>query len=967
MRRPSIALAVLALVASCTPGAAAPADAATRDARARDASGDAGQGDAGAGFACGDASPGAPPWVTVTAAHALSARGTSRRVDLLLLADGVVRVRYLPLGAAPPDRSFALVTPAAELSPAPRVEVASADDGETLIVCTDLVTLRVEREGARVVASDAAGRVLLDDVADLAARADAVVRTTPPDEPFYGLGEKTGSLDRRGRRWVFWNTDAYDPAFGGYRPDQDPLYLSIPFFLGLRGGVAYGVFTDVAHRLEIDLAMSAAERYAVRSAGPSIDQYLVLGPTMADVLRRYTALTGRAPIPPLWSLGFHQCRWGYSPASRLEEIGAELRRRDIPADTLWLDIQHMDGYRSFTFDPISFSDPDGLAARLESMGFRLVVIEDPGIKVDPGWELFDRAARDGHFLADASGTPYEGVAWPGASRFLDFTAPGARALWAAEVERVARRGVDGIWLDVNEPTVFPESGGEAEIPGDLVAAGDGLPTTMAEARNVYALHQARATVEGLRAAYPARRPFVLSRAGYAGIQRYAAIWTGDAPSTWESLRQTPAMLMGLGLSGVAFAGSDIGGYSGHASAELYARWMEVGAFSPFARAHVTNGVPGQEPWAFGSEVEDISRARLRERYRLLPYLYSLFAEAAASGAPVWRPLVWGHEADTSLHRVDDQVMLGPFVMVAPILAEGATSRSVRLPAGRWYDLESSAIFDGPADITVGATLAGVPSFVREGAILPRGGLGSHTGALPTDALRLDVYPARAESRFELYEDAGDGAGPSARTTITLRASDTGAVLDIAAREGGYVPPPRVLDVWVHRVDGAVSGVRVDGAPLTRRADAGELERLGGFYVDAADRSLRVRAPDAAPMHIELTYDPAIVELRPPVDVTFEVRVPPGTPRDRAICVASSVDGWTAHRPLAWVGADLARGTLAMPRGEWFEYKLTRGDWLTVEKWAGCVEAGNRYGLGAAHPTRSDVVAAWRDVCDGAGP
>ncbi|MCB9594661.1 MAG: DUF4968 domain-containing protein [Sandaracinaceae bacterium] len=958
LRRVALLLALGGL--ACDPAPTRPDAGAAVDG-GRDAATDAAT-DAAVPWSCGER-PGGPSWVTEIAAHHLSAAGTSRRVEVMLLADGVTRLRYLPLDADVPDRSFALVTPAAELAPATRIDVGSDDASETLVICTERVTVRVAREGGRVTVADDEGRVLVDDVADPASTASAVVRATPADEPFYGLGEKTGGLDRRGRRWTFWNTDAYDPDFGGYRPDQDPLYASVPFFVALREGVAYGVFTDVAHRLEIDLAVADPGEYRVESAGPSIDQYVIAGPRMQDVLRAYTGLTGRAPVPPRWSLGFHQCRWGYSPDARLEEIGAELRRREIPADALWLDIQHMDGFRSFTFDPAAFGDPEGLASRLEGQGFRLIVIEDPGIKVDPGWSVYDRARAGGHFLADASGTPYEGVAWPGPSSFLDFTSPSARALWSGEVAALAGRGVDGVWLDVNEPTVFPESGGAAEIASDLVAAGDGIPTTMAEARNVYALHEARATFEGLRAARPSQRPFVLTRAGYAGIQRYAAMWTGDAPSTWASLRQTPAMLMGLGLSGIPFAGSDIGGYSGNASAELFARWMEVGALSPFARAHVTHEVPDQEPWAFGQEVEDISRHRLRERYRLLPYLYALFAEAAQTGAPVLRPLVWEFPDDAALRRVDDQMMIGPFLMAAPILEEGATSRAVRLPAGRWYELDSGAIHEGPTSITVGATLAAAPLFVREGAILPRGGWASSTDAIDGSELRLDVYPASTASRFALYEDEGDGDGPSATTVITFEGTASGAALELAPREGAWTPPPRTLDVWVHRVDGPVTAVRVDGAPLTRRDDVASLEAEGGWLVDGADRSLRVRVPDAAPLRIEMDYDPAIADPRPDVEVPFEVTVPAGTPMDRDVSIVTSADGWTMHHSLTWITADRARGTVLLPRGEWFEYKITRGDWLTVEKQPDCAEVGNRYGFGAAHPLRLDAVAQWRDVCE----
>jgi alpha-glucosidase len=870
-------------------------------------------------------------------------------ISIWALADATLRVRYLAPGDSAPDRSFALERPASMLEGAP-IEATGTADGARL--CTGDFTIDVTPScGLRVRGRD--GVVLLDD---LASSPTSVERATSDGEPFYGLGEKTGALDRRGRVLEFWNTDAYDPAFGGFRPDQDPLYASIPFFVSLREERAYGLFTDDAHRLEIDLA-SGGPRYRIRTDGRRLDQYLFLGPRISDVVRRYTALTGRAPLPPRWALGYHQSRWGYSPGARVEEIARGFRDRGIPLDAIWLDIQHMDGFRTFTFDPATFPDPDAMIARLEAIGVRTIVIADPGLKVDPGWPIYDRAIAGDLVLRHPDGRAFEGIAWPGASVFLDFTSPRARAFWGDEVRRLEQRGVAGVWLDVNEPTVFPESGGAGEIPLDLPMEGDGIPTTMAEGHNVYAIHEARATFEALRGE---RRPFVLTRAGSAGIQRYAAMWTGDAPSTWDSLRQTPAMLMSLGLSGVPFVGSDIGGYSGGATPELFARWMAVGAFSPFARGHVTNGVPDQEPWAFGQEVLDIGRARLRERYRWLDYLYSLFDEARLTGAPVLRPLVWEFQDDASLRSVGDQMMLGPFLLIAPVLEEGATRRSVRLPEGRWFELESSAIYEGPGTIDVGVTLAAVPTFVREGAILIRRDAVEHTGEDPGGLVRIDLYPAATASAFVHYEDAGDGDGPSARTRYELRATATGAELVVGERTGDFAIASRMLDVRVHRVDAAVRGVRRGGEELIARSSESEL--VGGdYWVDARDRTLVVRVPDGS-AQIVFEYDPAIAEARPDVELVLEVEVPASTAHDRSICVATNLDGWTAHQPLEWIGPTTARGTIRVPRGEWFFYKFTRGDWETVEKYEGCAEAANRYGFGTAHPVRRDRVATWRDAC-----
>ncbi|HLL24065.1 MAG TPA: glycoside hydrolase family 31 protein, partial [Kofleriaceae bacterium] len=512
--------------------------------------------------------------------------------------------------------------------------------------------------------------------------------------------------DKRGRAWTFWNTDAYDPAIGGWKPDQDPLYQSIPFGVHFANGVAHGVFTDETRRMVIELG---EQRDTITATGArSLEQYVIAGPRIADVVDRYTQLTGRPALPPRWALGFHQSRWGYPDGATLEAVAARFRREQIPVDAIWLDIQHMRGFRSFTVDEERF--PAATFARLRAQGLRVIAIEDPGIKIDPAWDVYRRGVDGGHFLA------FEGKAWPGLSQWPDFSRPETRAWWGDLVRETTARGLDGIWLDVNEPTTFPEGGGGTTIDDTVPVAGDGQPTTMAALHNVYALLQAQATYEALLSR--GERPFVLSRAGYAGIQRYAAVWTGDAPSTWSALQQTLPMLLGLGLSGVPIVGSDIGGYSGHATPELYARWLALGSISPFARAHVTNEVPGQEPWMFGDEVTDLSRARLADRYWLLPYLYSLADEAARTGAPILRPLVWEFPGDPATYDLADQAMIGSSILVAPVVEPGATSRRVYLPAGRWYEVHSGAFVDGPQTIDVATTLAALPMFVRAGGIVP---------------------------------------------------------------------------------------------------------------------------------------------------------------------------------------------------------------------------------------------------------
>jgi alpha-glucosidase len=802
------------------------------------------------------------------------------------VADGVVRLRYAAAGAsAPPSWAVVAALPAAQ----PMLAAAPAR------LTADAMTIEIDAQ-CRVRATLADGTVAIDDAEPFVVGTSAVLSRVSGTDRVYGLGERTGGLNKRGSAWTFWNTDAYDPTIGGWKPGQDPLYQAIPFELHQVSALTFGIFTDATRRMTIDLS-GTRDRVAVEGAH-TIDQYVIAGPRMANVVDRYTQLTGRPALPPRWALGFHQSRWGYANASEVEAIADKYRALDIPADAIWLDIQHMRGFRSFTFDPQAFADPAAMIARLRSRGFRVITIEDPGIKVDPGWDVYDSGLP--HFL------DYTGTAWPGASRFPDFSSAATRAWWGEHVKSVLDLGVAGIWLDVNEPTTFPEGGAGTTVPDDVTAAGDGTQTTMAALHNAYALFEARATYDAIAAR--GSRPFVLSRAGYAGIQRYAAVWTGDTASTWQGLEQTLPMLLGLGVSGVPFVGSDIGGYSGHATPELFARWIALGSISPFARAHVTSGVPGQEPWMFGAEVLRDSRELLRERYRLLPYLYSLADEAARTGAPLLRPLVWDFPEDPAVAEMADEAMLGPSILVAPVVVAGATTRAVYLPAGRWYDYESDAIVNGPATITVALRMASLPMFVRAGAIIPT-----------TDA--IEIYPGAASS-FTLYEDDGESiAATPTRTQIAIEETPSGL----------HVTADRALAFRIHRADGA-SG-------------------------DGYDPNARTLAITTANADVALTVP---TDLTPAVDMPIEVHVPTDTPTDAPLTIATSLNGWT-HVPLTWTSPGVARGTITATAGTWLDYKIARGSWDSVEKLGDCGEAPNRTRVASARP-RIDVVEAWRDRC-----
>lgn len=882
-----------------------------------------------------------------------------------VVESGVVRLHYE--GSAKPSgrASYAVIGAPADVHP------RFGDDGNQVLVCTDDLLLEVRKSDCHVRATDKNGAVLLEDADgggyfEGAPLARGLTRAAAPGEHFYGFGEKTGPLDKRGTAMTFWNTDAYQPMYGGYPADADPLYQSIPFFLGLRDSTAYGVFLDDTHRLRFDMASQDPARYTLASAGETLDHYLIAGPAMRDVLERYTRLTGRMPLPPRWSLGYHQSRWGYYPDSQVLSIAGELRSRDMPADGMWLDIQHMDGFRSFTWDQTGFPAPKSLVSSLTQLGFKTISIVDPGIKVDPAWNVYTSALSQSRFVTE-SGAPYVGKVWPGDASFPDFSDPAVRSWWGTLLPGELDQGVQGLWIDMNEPSNFVTGTG-GTVPEDAACAGDGTTGTMADLHNVYGLNEARATYEGMRSFAPDRRPFVLTRAGYAGTQRYAAVWTGDAPSTWPTLQVTLPMMLGMGLSGLPFVGSDVGGYSGGATPELFARWIELGSFSPFFRAHVTSGVNSQEPWQFGTEVTDISRNVMNARYALLPYLYSVFQESTRTGAPVLRPLVYEFQSDPAVVNLSDEAMLGPSLLLAPVLDQGAMTRDVYLPAGRWFEVHSGAIHEGPTTFPVTLTLAALPTFVREGAIVPRMQRVRFTDEAPIQTLYLDLYPGAQPSSFVLYEDDGISfaheQGGYSQVTYSLRRTAFGTKLGVSAREGSFGPPARALVIRVRRVDHPPTAVQLSGAPLPAFTDYDALLAAGkGYFYDDRDLSLVVAMPDQPSFDLDMSYDLAISDPAPPVLMPFHVTVPAGTPTGTPIHIANSATNWMVHQPLTWdPGMTGASGLVSVPRGDYVFYKYTRGDWSTVEKWPGCVEATNRYEIGAAHPVKEDTVFAWADAC-----
>jgi alpha-glucosidase len=612
------------------------------------------------------------------------------------------------------------------------------------------------------------------------------------DEHFYGLGEKASRLDKRRSSFVNWNSDT-----PGYIEGRDPIYQTIPFYIGLQRGVAYGIFFDNSYRSYFDFGKSSQQRAWFGAEGGEMNYYFFHGPSIKKILGRYADLTGHMPLPPLWALGNQQSRWSYYPDTMVEEVVNEYRKRDLPLDVVHLDIDYMHGYRVFTFDKDRFPDPKALTDKLASQGVKVVTIVDPGVKhpVDKNerYHAFDQGLEKNYFQRRLNGDLFVPRVWPGESVFVDYTMPEARRWWG-DLHRVyTDNGIAGIWNDMNEPSDFVDQTGKNQL--DVVSYDEGEKSTHAKNRNTFALLMSRATYEGLERLRPDRRPYVITRAAYAGIQRYATMWTGDTNSTWEALALIVPMFTSLGLSGEPFVGSDVGGFIGRGNGELLVRSYQVSFLAPFCRNHKVIDGYDQEPWRFGKYYEDIIRKYLKLRYALMPYLYTTLEEAHRTGVPPFRPLLLNYQDDPSTYNLDDQFMVGNDLLVAPIVKPDVTRRLVYLPAGSWYDYWTNKKYAGGTMISVDAPLDVVPLFVRAGAMIPIWPSLNYIGEKPVSLLTFNIYPDDSGSASAtLYED--DGLSPAyktgafLRTSFTARRGPRGITVTSGPIEGSYNPGPR---------------------------------------------------------------------------------------------------------------------------------------------------------------------------------
>ena len=716
------------------------------------------------------------------------------------------------------------------------VEVDEAEEGYA-ISTTDLV-VTLGKQGLVTIKDRQSGQLLHAYAAPFYCRVTLMEGlqqmrlqlTTNKAEGFYGLGDKAWDTNLNGRYLDNWCSDSF-----AYGRERDALYRAIPFYYGLREGTAYGVFVDNSYRSHFDFNSQGDGLATVWTEGGEFDYYFIAGPQLDQVARRYVQLTGLPELPPLWALGYHQCRWSYYPESRVKELAATFREKQIPCDALYLDIDYMDGYRCFTWNNDYFPDPKRMISELRDDGFHTVVMIDPGIRVDKDYTVYREGMERDVFCRRSTGEQMVGPVWPPECVWPDYTNPEVREWWGQLYhELYVEQGVSGFWNDMNEPAMFKVNA--LTFPLDVRHDYDGLTGDHKKAHNIYGMQMARATFEGLKALQPAKRPFLLARANFSGGQRYSSLWTGDNIASWEHLALANTQCLRLAISGYSFVGTDIGGFVDDPSPELLTRWLQLSVFHPLMRIHsMGNNTDGaaeaeaedvkkaeeenrqdQEPWVHGVEHTARNRRAIEMRYQLLPYLYTAFQYHVTEGQPVLRNLFFYDEQDEQCRKFGDQFIAGNDLLVAPVVKAGLKTMNVYLPRGDWYDFWTGTHYTGQQKVRVRVKADRLPIFARAGAVLPTVKPVQHTAAMQQlTTVNLSLFLAD-QGEGTLYWDAGEGygyqVGQYTHRRFTMQREGERVTLT-QAREGQFNASFRYANIRLVGLSHAPGRVTVDGELL----------------------------------------------------------------------------------------------------------------------------------------------------------
>ena len=737
-------------------------------------------------------------------------------LQLTVVRDSVLRFRYSTTGKFENDFSYGITIHASR-----GYNFLEVEEKETeYIVTTSKLICKVEKESLQVSLYDAKDNVLInqDEIGfhweesyQYGGDIVKMSKISQKAESYYGLGDKPVDVNLKGKRFENWVTDSY--AFG---KNTDPIYKAIPFYTSIHNNKSYGIFFDNTFKTHFDFAQERRNVTSFWASGGEMNYYFIYGPQMSDVVANYTDLTGKPhALPPLWALGFHQCKWSYYPESNVKEVTKTFRDLQIPCDAIYLDIDYMDGFRCFTWDKNYFPDPKRMVKELEDDGFKTVVIIDPGIKIDLEYDVFKEALDKDYFCKRADGPYMKGKVWPGECYFPDYTRPEVREWWSGLFQELIEEiGVKGVWNDMNEPAVMDVP--NKSFPDDVRHDYDDNPCSHRKAHNVYGMQMARATYHGLKKySYP-KRPFVITRAAYSGTQRYTSTWFGDNVATWEHLAVANNQAQRMAMSGFSFAGSDIGGFAEQPQGELFARWIQLGVFHVFCRVHSSGDHGDQEPWVFGEEITNIVRKFVELRYQLLPYLYTAFWNHINNGTPILKSLVLFDQEDSQTHYRSDEFVYGEHILVCPIQEPNSKGRRMYIPRGKWYNFWNDEVVEGGKEIWVDADLDSMPIFIKEGAVIPKYPVQQYVGEKDFNEITLDVYYKKGKEKSQLFDDAHDGydykKGRYSLRTFSVTGKKNEFILQ-QHKQGKFDANYKMFNVVFHNLPFEITSIQIDNVEI----------------------------------------------------------------------------------------------------------------------------------------------------------
>lgn len=728
-------------------------------------------------------------------------------LSIEVISNDIFNFRYAEEGRFSKERSFALDSNFKK----EKVAVTFIENEKEYHISTATLKLEILKENGLKKIFDSNGEVLNEDEKGYhweyhhksGNNIVLMSKKIQSGEHFYGLGDKTGSLDLRGRKLQLWGSDTY-----AYDNKTDPLYKNIPFFISLHSEKSYGIFFDNTFRTFFDFGEERGNVCSFWAHGGEMNYYFIYGPEMIDVSSRYTLLTGTPELPPLWSLGFHQCKWSYFPEKKVTEIVNGFRDRQIPCDAIYLDIDYMEGFRCFTWSKENFPDPKGMINTFKEKGFKTVVIIDPGIKIDKDYWVYNEGIKHNYFCRRADGPRMKGSVWPGLCNFPDFTNQEVRDWWGTLFKGLVEDGVAGVWNDMNEPAVFEDG----TFPDDVRFGNDGSSCSHKKAHNIYGHEMAKSTYLGLKKLNYPKRPFVITRSGYAGLQKYSSVWTGDNKASWEHLKIANTQCQRLSISGVSFTGSDIGGFIETPSGELFARWVQLGIFHPFCRVHSSGDHNDQEPWSFGDETTAVVKKFIELRYKLLPYLYTTFWQYSTYGTPMLKPLAYLDQKDHETYYRQSEFGLGDHLLICPISEEEAEGRWMYLPKGEWHNFWNEQTYTGNQEIWADADINAIPLFIKAGAVLPFYPVQQYVGEKKIEELTLHIYYTQATLKSFLYEDKGEGYDYSEKSDSCicefLVKNESGNFSISQTRKGTFIPDYKTYKIVLHGFS-KITSVEVD--------------------------------------------------------------------------------------------------------------------------------------------------------------